>query len=228
MLPGFDYLKTERQLTEDSIRKFHLAYCDEAGNVYADTDAPYDSLDLDYKFKGTVLFPICNLYGELVGVSGRKLNYRSNIDLKYVNTVYPKMDHVFGLSVSLPDCIRENKVYVVEGNVDTVMMYQAGIRNVVGMLGGTLSATQICILSRFVDEVLIVPDGDTAGDSIIERVVKSKPGKKSLMEKCSQMNIAFSQVVLPRFFDPDKFMRERGLNEFLKLEVRKLNVARNK
>lgn len=222
MLPGFEYLKNERHLTDESIRKFHLGYYDAVGNIYADTDAPYTDWE-DYKFKNTALFPICNLYGDLIGVSGRNLNYHTNKDLKYVNTVYKKMDHVFGLNVSLPDCIRENRVYIVEGNVDTVMMYQAGVKNVVGMLGGSLSATQICILSRFVDEILIVPDGDTAGDAIIERTVKSKPGKKSLMEKCSQMNVGFSHVVLPRFFDPDKFMREKGLNEFLKLEVIKLN-----
>lgn len=222
MLPAFEYLQKERQLTEETIRKFHLGYCDDKGNIYADTDFPSKDLELDYKFHGTALFPVCNLYDELIGVSARKLNYKTNVDLKYVNTVYQKTDHVYGLNVTLNECAKANKVYVVEGNVDTLMMYQSGIKNVVGMLGSTLSLTQLTILSRFVDEILMVPDGDTAGDKLIERIV-GKPGKKGLLAKYNTLNLSFSQVQLPRFFDPDKFLRERGRDEFLKLDIVKLN-----
>lgn len=222
MLPGFKYLKTERQLSDETIRKFHLAYCDGKGNIYSDMDFPSKSLELDYKFYDTALFPICNLYGELVGVSGRKLNYKTNMDLKYVNTVYQKTDHLYGLSTTLMDCVRENRAYIVEGNVDTVMMYQHGIKNVVGMLGSTLSITQLAILSRFVDEIYLVPDGDTAGEKLIERVIGTDR-KKGLVSKFPQLALQFYQVKLPTFFDPDKFLREKGREEFLKLEVLKLN-----
>jgi DNA primase len=222
MLPAFEYLKKERHLTDETIRQFHLAYCDGKGNIYSDSDFPDQSLELDYKFFDTALFPVCNVYGGMVGVSGRKLNYKSNADLKYVNTVYQKTDHLYGLSVTLAECIKENKVYVVEGNVDTLMMYQSGVKNVVGMLGSTLSITQLSILSRFVDEVLLVPDGDTAGEKLIERIT-GRSGKKGLIQKFPKLALSFSHVKLPLFFDPDKFLRERGRDEFFKLEVIKLN-----
>lgn len=221
-LLGFHYLQVERQLDNETIRKFHLGYCDKDRNIYADMDAPYKSLELDYKFQNSALFPIFNLYGDLIGVSARKLDYKSNLDLKYVNTVYPKTDHVYGLSLTLPDCVKANRAYVVEGNIDTAMMYQHGFRNVVGMLGSNLSITQLTILSRFVDEIYLVPDGDTAGEKLIERLM-GDGRKKGLVNKFPQLTTQFYQVKLPAYFDPDKFLREKGHDEFQKLEVIKLN-----
>lgn len=220
---AFEYLRKERQLTDETIRTFHLGYCDQGLNIYGDTEFPGKNLELDYKFEGTVLFPIFNLYNDLIGVSARKLNYNSKVDLKYVNTVYPKTEHLYGLNITWPYCLKERKVYVVEGNVDTLMMYQHGIKNVVGMLGSTIRATQLCLLGRFVDEIIFVPDGDTAGEKLIEKLLKKGKG---LIDKYYNLEVGFSYVKLPPYFDPDKFLREKGQEQFFKLDVVKLKNSR--
>ena len=146
MLPGFDYLKGERHLTDETIRKFHLGYCDARGNIYSDTDFPVKDLELDYKFYNTAFFPIFDLYGSMIGVSARNLLYKTKADNKYVNTVYSKSSHLYGLNETYKDCFAANSAYIVEGNVDTMTLYQHGITNVVGMLGSALSITQLTLL----------------------------------------------------------------------------------
>lgn len=216
MLPGFEYLKNQRHLNSDTLRKFHLAYCDQQGFIYADTEFPSKDLNLDPRFNNSVLFPICNLYNELIGVSARKLDYDTKKDLKYVNTVYPKTEHLYGLNVTYERCFEKRQAYVVEGNVDTLMMYQAGLQNVVGMLGSNIAITQLSLLSRFVDEVIFVPDGDEAGQKML---VKLDNLKKSILGKYKNLELSFGAVRLPNGFDPDKFLQQNTKEDFLKLEV---------
>jgi DNA primase len=216
MLPGFDYLKNRRKLSSDTIRDFHLAYCDKDGFIYADSKFPAPSLTIDYRFNHSVLFPISNVYNDLIGISARKLDYDTKKDLKYVNTVYPKTDHLYGLNVTYTYCFAARRVYIVEGNVDTLMMYQAGIKNVVGMLGSNISITQLSILSRFVDEITFVPDGDEAGQKMLSKLSDLR---KSILNKYKNLDLSFSAVRLPNGYDPDKFLKEHTKEDFLKLEV---------
>lgn len=216
MLSGFDYLKNQRHLKSGTIRDFHLAYCDPAGFVYADTKFPAKSLDLDPRFNNSILFPICNLYNEVIGVSARKLDYDSKKDLKYVNTVYPKTEHLYGLNVTYKRCFEKRQAYVVEGNVDTLMMYQAGLDNVVGMLGSNIAITQLCLLSRFVDEIIFVPDGDEAGQKMLGKL---EDLRKSILSRFKNLELSFGAVRLPEGYDPDKFLQTHTKDDFLKLEV---------
>lgn len=216
MLPGFSYLKDSRHLTSEVIRTFHLAYCDPSGYIYADTNFPSKSLSLDPRFNNSVLFPICNLYNDLIGVSARKLDYETKKDLKYVNTVYSKTDHLYGLNVTYERCFEKREAYVVEGNVDTLMMYQAGLQNTVGMLGSNIAITQLCLLSRFVDKVIFVPDGDDAGQKMLAKLDNLK---KSVLGKYKNLELSFGAVRLPNGYDPDKFLQTYSKEDFLKLEV---------
>lgn len=216
MLPGFDYLKNTRKLTSDTIRAFHLAYCDKDGIIYADTKFPSQSLTIDFRFNNSILFPISNVYNDLVGISARKLDYDTKKDLKYVNTIYPKTDHLYGLNVTKEYCFSARRVYIVEGNVDTLMMYQAGVKNVVGMLGSNISITQLSILSRFVDEITFVPDGDEAGQKMLSKLADLR---KSILNKYKNLELSFSAVRLPSGYDPDKYLKEHTKEDFEKLEV---------
>jgi DNA primase len=210
MLKGIDYLKNQRHLTEDVINLFQLMYCDESGTVYADTSFPESALPKDTRFYDSVLFPIYDLYNNVIAISGRSLS--PNAVAKYINTVYPKANHLFGLNRTWKECLKEKKVYVVEGNVDMIMMWQSGIKNVVGMLGSNLTLTQICLLARFVERIVLVPDGDNAGIKFLEKI------KKSIPKKYEDFNISFGIVNLPSGYDPDKFLLEKGSKSLLQLE----------
>lgn len=226
-MTAFDYLKKDRSLTDESIAAFNLGYCDPNGTIYIGANYKGTELQLDYKFKNTALFPIFNLYNEVIGVSGRNLSYNNNKDLKYVNTVYPKTEHMYGLNIAWPHALKSRRVYVVEGNVDTIMMHQYGFKNVVGMLGSSLRVTQLCLLSRFADEVYMVPDGDTAGEKLIERLWNPQKLNKSLLHKYPNLDMKIFHVKLPTYYDPDKFLREKGAEEFKKLEVVELNGVKS-
>lgn len=236
MLPGFEYLLNKRKLTKEAIKAFHLGYCDEKGYIYVDTKFPDQKLKLDWKFKNSVIFPICDVYNNLIGISARKLDFKTNKDLKYVNTVYPKTDHLYGFNTTWPECFKTRVAYVVEGNMDTIVMYQHGIRNVVGMLGSALKIKQVCLLSRYVDQIIIIPDGDTAGGNLVNRLTGQEialvSGKKvalsekrALIKKYHNLDIDFSYIKLPKDYDPDKYLSEFGRDSFMRLPRISLNQS---
>lgn len=207
-LPSFEYLIKERGLTQKSIEDFILGYCDDEGKVYMKCGVR-DFPPLDYRFTNSTLFPICNLYNKVVGVSSRPL--APNNKFKYVNTVYPKASHLYGLNVSWKDCLSKDAVYIVEGNVDTIMMRQYGIPNVVGLLGSNFSTTQFCLLLRFAKELIFVPDGDVAGLNFLSKV------REALPKKFHDIDVKWSYIQLPTGEDPDAFLRANGSYNFLQL-----------
>lgn len=211
---GFTYLKEERGLTDETIDTFHLGCINESGQRFIDIPVQYN---LDFRFNNSAIFPIFNVYNDLIGISARKLDYGTKKDLKYVNTIYPKTLHLYGLNVTWPYCLHNKSVYVVEGNVDMLMMYQHGIRNVVGMLGSTLTINQLCILSRFAEEIIFVPDGDTAGQKFLARMFGSKR-EVGLVTKCINQGLTFSSVQLPNTYDPDKFLKEHSSADLISLK----------
>ena len=100
----------------------------------------------------------------------------------------------------------------MEGNVDVLMAHQAGLKNVVGMLGSNFSWRQLGLLSRFVEHIVFVPDGDNAGDKFMEKM------KSAITKKYNIASMKYSSVALPRGFDPDKFFQTYTLNDFTALE----------
>lgn len=203
----------ERKLTEETIEAFQLGYCDYFGQIYAGTNFPsyefkFSKTEIP-KFRNSVLFPICNLYGKMVGVSARALDKEA--DNKYMNTVYQKTDHLYGLNLTWPHILKDKKVYVVEGNVDAAMLYQVGIKNVVGMLSSVLKLKQMAILSRFTEDIVMIPDADDAGRKIIKRI------KETVEEHKIEVRLHFK--TLPETYDPDSFVKEFGKDKLLQLDT---------
>ena len=135
---------------------------------------------------------------------------------KYTNTVYEKANHLYGLNVTWKKCLQDQKVYVVEGNVDVLQTYQAGIHNVVGMLGSAFSFTQLCLLSRFVKKIVFVPDPDKAGKGLLEKLQKAIP------KKFYDSDIEFFYIALPIGQDPDNYFKAHSKEEFLSLPENRL------
>ena len=211
MIKATDYLKKERRLDDKTIQQFMLGYCDPQGTIYVNSDFPQTHLELKPHFRDAVLFPIFNLYGDLVGISARPFKKDS---LKYVNTVYAKTEHLYALSVTWKDCLQARKVYIVEGNIDVATMWQKGIKNVVGMLGVILSEKQLCLLSRFVDEIVLVPDSDTGGEKFLQRM------KRDLKNTAFDLKIKI--IDLPKGLDLDTFLKDHTIEEFMALEKKHL------
>lgn len=227
-LPAYKYLIEERKLSENIIRAFHLAYEDSKGMIYVDADIPEplkapitETKQLDFRFLNSSVFPVFDLYNKIVGVSARPLVAKPDLP-KYINTSYEKSEHLYGLNVTYPFCIAERTVYVVEGNLDVLSMYQREIKNVVGLLGSNFSSTQLALLIGFVEKIVFVLDGDMAGINFMEKL------KGILTNRYKDIPVQFSFKFLPfdgiTKVDPDSYLQNHTKEEFLALpeiEVKK-------
>jgi DNA primase len=209
-LPAYKYLIDERGLTEESIKLFHLGFCDPHGTVYIDADFTEPLPVLDFRFYNSSIFPIQDLYGKCIGVSCRPLVPKSDMP-KYINSSYEKAEHLYGLNVTWKDLVKEKRAFVVEGNLDLLQMWQKGIRNVVGMLGSNFSVVQLAILLGFVEQVTFVPDGDMAGLNFMEKT------KNTLLKRYKDVPMSFSFLMLPTGYDPDSYLKKFSKEEFLAL-----------
>jgi DNA primase len=198
-----DYLKN-RNISRETIEEFSISYRDEKGFYYTYYDFPKDFLkQLDDKFKDAILFPVADLYGNFIGVVARSLKK----GLKFINSNFRKSYYVFGINKTYKDILENKEVYVVEGIFDFFSLYQNGIRNVVSLQGSSLSTRQACLLSRFAERIIIVPDGDEGGRSL----------KKQSEEVLKKYGIKYEFIILPEGKDPDDFIKDFGINSFLDL-----------
>jgi len=165
---------------------------------------------MDFRFYNSSLFPVQSLYGDVVGISCRPLVTKPDMP-KYINSSYEKAEHLYGLNITHPFCIKEKIAYVVEGNVDVLQMWQKGVKNVVGMLGSNFSVNQLALLLGFVEKVIFVPDGDMAGLNFMEKT------KNTLLKRYKDVPCSFSFKMLPTGLDPDNYLKKYSKEEFLVL-----------
>lgn len=194
-----------RGLDDATINAFNLGYCTEKGKC---SSPEFQSL-VDYRFHDCVLFPIYDLYGNLIAVSSRSVTGKA-----YIHSVYSKKKHLYGLNVTHPYILEAKKVYIVEGNFDILTLYKNGIKNVVAMLGSKLSAEQLALLVRFADEVILVADGDKAGIDCAQKFV-------ALAKENSVNHSVIKLPVVPKT-DPDLLVKTKGAQALFELQPQNL------
>lgn len=128
------------------------------------------------RFRGRIMFPIHNHLGKVVGFTGRILPQLDRGDMgKYVNSpetpIFQKSRLLYGFWKS-KDAIREAKSAVLmEGQMDFLMTWQSGVRNVVASSGTALTADHLRSLHRLAEELIVNFDNDTAGADAAERAI---------------------------------------------------------
>ena len=157
------------------------------------------------RFRCRLMFPILDVQGRPIAFGGRTLK---NEDAKYVNSpetsAYVKGRNLFGLNLTRDEIRRQGFAILVEGFLDLIVPYQAGVKNVVASLGTALTAEQAKLLSRFARKVVVNYDGDCAG---------VQAAKKSI-EILLAEDIEVKVLVLPDNADPDEFIRKFGVTEY--------------
>jgi DNA primase len=214
---AFDYLKFERHLTDETIRKFHLAWCDPNKEVYVDADFTGVIPPLPDTFKNSSLFFIYNIYNEIIGVSCRPLVAKFNSP-KYINTSYNKAENLFLLNFTYKDILKTQKVDVAEGNLSAITPWQHGLKNVVALLGINISHTQLCLLNRFAKQVVFMVDADKAGENFIEKM------RQQIPDRFYDTDMKFSFVAFPKGQDPDSYFQDHTLEDFLALPEQELII----
>ena len=165
-------------------------------------------------FRRRIIFPIFNTQGKIIAFGGRSLPATTSMAgrdsslPKYLNSpeteIFEKGKILYGWNSTRKNIITEKKAIIVEGYMDLISLYEAGIRNVVASLGTSLTRWQIRILSRYIENVYIIYDSDLAGE------MASLRSLELLIEEGLNPLI----VTLPRSEDPDSYIRKYGREKF--------------
>ena len=160
------------------------------------------------RFRNRIIFPISDVKGMVLGFGARVMDDSLP---KYINSpetpVYIKGNHLYGLDHAKETVKQQDRVVVVEGYLDCIMPYQAGMRNIVASLGTALTPHQARLLKRYTHNVCLVYDGDMAGQMASIRS----------LDIFIDEGINLTVAVLPEGLDPDGFVRKHGISGFNKL-----------
>ncbi len=204
---ALEYLH-KRGLTDETIKAFKIGYAPNswqsltthltkrgfkieeliaAGLVIPSHNRGYD------RFRGRIVFPLVDIKGNTIGFSGRVLE---GGEPKYLNTpqtdIFDKGRFFFGLQLTKGE-VRQKKVMIVtEGEMDMLMSYQAGVRNVVASKGTALTQNQVEIIKKYCDTVALCFDMDLAGDAASRRGI----------EMADQAGLQIKVVQVPEGKDP--------------------------
>jgi len=162
------------------------------------------------RFRGRMMFPIADDQGRVVGFSGRVLRGDEKT-AKYVNSpetpIFTKSKVFFGLDKSKRALLEADCAIVCEGQIDLIACFMAGVQNIVAPQGTAFTADHARILKRYVKEVVLCFDSDTAGQNAAVRSLDHLLGS----------GLAVRVVTLPKPHDPDSFIKASGGNAFKEL-----------
>ncbi|MBR5136856.1 MAG: DNA primase [Clostridia bacterium] len=157
-------------------------------------------------FRGRLMFPILDIKGRVIAFGGRV--YDNSLP-KYINSpetrVYTKGVNLFGLNVAKSHA--QNGLILVEGYMDCISLFQAGIPNVVASLGTALTEKQARLIAGRTSRVYISYDADGAGQNAIEKAIAI----------FRRTGIEIRVLKIPGSKDPDEYIKAKGKEAFLQL-----------
>ncbi len=225
--PARQYLQ-QRRISPESIRKFHLGFSpnqpawilqraegtearakvlETIGILARSVDgSPYD------RFRGRLLFSIRDAQDRPVGLGGRVLpDSGTTTRAKYINSpetpLFTKSAHLYGLDVSRDAMRKSRQALVMEGYTDVIVAHQFGFEDAVAVLGTALTERHVRTLKRLADRIVLVLDGDEAGQRRANEV----------LELFVAENVDLRIVTLPAGMDPADFLQEHGPEAFADL-----------
>ena len=221
---GINYLK-KRGLTGETSARFGIGYSpagwQNLAEIFPDYESPllvktgmvneneekkrYD------RFRDRIMFPILNLKGKVVGFGGRVIEKN---EPKYLNSpetpLFEKGQELYNLFAARKAIRDAEKVLVVEGYMDVVVLSQYGIEYAVATLGTATTSHHVQKLLRQTDNIIFCFDGDDAGRKAAWRALEN-----SLAQFVDGKNIGF--LFLPDGEDPDSYVQKFGKDSFEEL-----------
>lgn len=185
----YDELKN-KGFSEDTILKSGLV-------IKRDNGAFYD------KFFNRLMFPIIDVYGNIIGFGGRILG---DGQPKYLNSpetaIFNKSRNLYNLNNAKMAKVKE--FILVEGYMDAIAIYQAGFHNVVASLGTAFNKDHAKVLKAYADSVILLFDSDSAG---VNAVLRAIPVLENAGLKIKVLQVHDAK-------DPDEFIKKFGALEF--------------
>ncbi|MEI6610710.1 MAG: DNA primase [Deltaproteobacteria bacterium] len=218
-----EYLQS-RGISDDAIKHFRLGFApdtwrsltdyiegigsslklaEQAGLIVAGKEGSFYD-----RFRGRLIFPIENIFGEIVAFGGRVMEKG---EPKYLNSpespVYIKGKNLYGLNKAKEEIRKQKFALIVEGYLDLISLWNAGICNVVATLGTALTREHLELLRRYTLDVVALFDPDEAGKKALDRS----------LELFLSMNMHAQALILPEGCDPDDFVKKYGKEKLDKL-----------
>jgi DNA primase len=202
---ALDYLVNKRKLSLQTINDWELGYAPNSWSSLLDfmLKKGYQEKDLlragvimpdkferksNDKFRGRIIFPLTGIDGRVLGFGGRTITDR---EPKYLNTpetsIFHKENFLFGLNKTRME-IKTSGVVIVEGYMDAIGAYQAGVTNIVATCGTALTMPHLKIISRYTKDLVFCFDSDSAGINATLRAI----------DMCAQLDLNPKVMVLPQ------------------------------
>jgi len=161
------------------------------------------------RFRKRITFPIANESGRIIAFTARALESGDKAGPKYMNSpetsLYTKGQVLFNLDKARGAIRETDFALLVEGQMDCISAFLAGITNVLATSGTAFTEAQVRLLSRYTTRVIVNFDPDTAGANAAEKSI-------ALL---TQEGFEVKVVTLEGGLDPDRFIRERGAKEYM-------------
>ena len=158
-------------------------------------------------FNDRIIFPIHDLDGNPIGFTGRI--YKNNDQAKYINSnesIKKKKGQIlFNYHRAISEIKKKREVIIVEGNMDAIRMYASGIKNVVALMGTSLTKEQVTIIKNMRAKVILMLDNDEAGETatINNGTILESNGINPLIVRLSGEK------------DPDEYIIKNGVDALL-------------
>jgi DNA primase len=217
--PAREYLR-QRGFDEQTVREFRVGYAPQSWDrlVGASRKAGYgvEELlasdlgrrkksrpdELIDRFRGRLMFPTADARGRVRGFGARTMGHDDGP--KYLNTaegeVYRKREVLYGIDLARASAAKEGRMILCEGYTDVIALHQAGVSNVVGIMGTSLTDEQVAELVRVVKVLELCLDADNAGQRAMERAAKV----------CADSGLQLRVVPLPLGADPGELIAREG------------------
>jgi len=157
------------------------------------------------RFRDRLMFPIIDVRGNVIGFGGRIMKKDDNA-AKYLNSpetlIFNKRKNLFALNLAKKSKL--GYLILVEGYMDAIALHQYGFDCAVASLGTALTADGAALLSKYTEQVVLIYDGDAAGQNATQRAIPILE-KAGLKVKVLQMQGAK---------DPDEFLKKYGADKF--------------
>ena len=212
-----DYLE-KRVINKEAVEKFNLGYSKDSwddlvlylrGKKFVDADVEASGLVVRSKkdnklydrFRGRLMFPINNIFGQTIGFTARILK-KDDKQGKYVNTpqsiIFDKSSVLYNMDLAKMVIKQKNYTILAEGQIDVISSYMAGVQNIIATSGTALTPQQVKIIKRYSDNLMIAYDADKAGLKATFRIVDN-----ALVE-----NINIKIIEMPKGMDPDQLIKK--------------------
>jgi DNA primase len=226
-----EYL-TGRGITDEVMKQFRIGYAPDSGFALRDrVKQEFDEATLKQsglfswkdeaggisaiysKFRNRIIFPIANEQGKVIAFGGRIMDGAADKEKagpKYLNSpetpIYSKGRVLYNLDKAKEAIRKLDYSIVVEGYLDTISVYTAGMHNVIASSGTAFGEAQVKLLGRFSKNIVVNFDPDTAGAAATERSLAM------LVEEDFNIKV----ITLEQGLDPDLFIRKRGADAYQK------------